>query len=76
MTRIVILPSSPYVRVGLFGCNFCLDVACITLPKQQALQLPPDLLESPVLGKDISWVLVSINMIETDHLAAIASLTL
>ena len=39
----------------------------ISLPEQEWLELLPDLLVSPMLTKDVSWVNVTRDMVELDH---------
>jgi hypothetical protein len=47
-----------------------LDEACVTLPKEQCLELVPHLRVSPVLGKNISWIIRSGNVIKAQHLGS------
>ena len=39
----------------------------ISLPEQERLKLLPDMLVSPVLAKDVSWVDFTRDMEELDH---------
>jgi len=41
---------------------------CVTMPKQKGFKERPELLEASVFAKDISWILLPINMKEIKNL--------
>jgi len=51
-----------------FGGNHIIASGCVTTPKQKGFNERPELLEASMFAKDISQILLPINMEETENL--------
>ena len=53
--------------VGFLAMLLFKQFPCISLPKQERLELLPDLPVSPMLTKNVNWVNLTRDMKELDH---------